>query len=750
MDHLYENDRGSQGGSIVASCAPIQVPFLCEYEYDHDCEFTEYPSQKGFDKHKFLGLDFSQRPPDETASFLQTWLYFGLLGRVLRVPLTMEDFVDRTSTPPTITTRRSLPSYLEAWAKKVKAKHVQQMEADLEEARSFVLCMLEAGHACPLPKEVVLSIMVLGATLSFAIDLKIESFPPKNKTVIADWGMSPLITARLVRNGWCINDVHRLCDTVSPPTALLAADIVRQEVVSRETHDVCSPAGCISRNIDESTYETKHVDPGCQCDSVAAPVDQVKAILDQGDVPVILVREEGGGHILGLEASSSRKTKFIAISHVWADGLGCTTGNSLPSCQLLRLHRMCSDLFPERTGASRLFRRADAPLGLWIDTLCIPREKAHRRLAIARMSATYAGAAKVLILDSELLSLTKDMPERTILLRLIGSSWDRRVWTMQEGALGASGLHVKLADGVLDVSDAVKRLQKSSGSGSLATAVVDRDATILFQEFEQLRKAHSKSYWRDGVPAIAASLRILNGRSTSKEGDAYICLAGMMALEGDIIKDLDATPVQERTRKLLSSVRYLPKNIIFSPGVKLEEEGFRWACASFWKSKFTFNELNEVAEIREGLGLRVEFQGFEIEAVPLRDNYFLFQSVHTKIWYRATLDGSTPLSRPTNIAPGSTLGILCPERDIIRRGAGGRQVPAALVLITARKSGLKDMFSKDANALHCTYISQVVLSTPTAADMGGDACRTLARRPNNTQEPPGMGIVYTPQIWYVS
>ena len=55
----------------------------------------------------------------------------------------------------------------------------------------------------------------------------------------------------------------------------------------------------------------------------------------------------------------------------------------------------------------------------------------------------------------------------------------------------------------------------------------------------------------------------------------------MMALQSDLIKDLDATPVPERTRKLLSSVRYLPKNIIFSPGIKLEEEGFRWACASF-------------------------------------------------------------------------------------------------------------------------------------------------------------------------
>ena len=50
---------------------------------------------------------------------------------------------------------------------------------------------------------------------------------------------------------------------------------------------------------------------------------------------------------------------------------------------------------------------------------------------------------------------------------------------------------------------------------------------------------------------MAASLGILNRPSTTKEGDAYICLAGMMTLKSEIIKDLDATAVHERIRKLL-------------------------------------------------------------------------------------------------------------------------------------------------------------------------------------------------------
>ena len=235
----------------------------------------------------------------------------------MRIPLSMEDFVDRSSAMPIMTTRMSLALYLERWSKKVNAKHVQKMDADLEEARSHVLALLHAGSSCPLPPEVVQSVMILGSTLNFAIDLKIESFPPKQKTTLADWGMSPLVTERLLQKGWCINDVHRLCDTVIVSTAFIAASIARQEVVPKETHNICSPDACIARDINESTYKTKHVDQDCDCESINAPVDQVKDILEGGDIPVILVREDANGNNLGLEAISHRKAKFIAISHVW-------------------------------------------------------------------------------------------------------------------------------------------------------------------------------------------------------------------------------------------------------------------------------------------------------------------------------------------------------------------------------------------------------------------------------------------------
>ena len=115
--------------------------------------------------------------------------------------------------------------------------------------------------------------------------------------------------------------------------------------------------------------------------------------------------------------------------------------------------------------------------------------------------------------------------------------------------------------------------------------------------------------------------------------------------------------MQDRTRKLLSSVRYLPKNLVFSPGARLEDECFRRACVSFWQPKLTFNDPNEVAEFREGLGLRVEFQGLALDASTLPEVDFLCQSVHTRTWYKGTIDRGTDIAT-NSTSEASNLGIL--------------------------------------------------------------------------------------------
>ena len=129
---------------------------------------------------------------------------------------------------------------------------------------------------------------------------------------------------------------------------------------------------------------------------------------------------------------------LVAISHVWADGLGNPHANKLPSCQLARLQQGVNDLYSPK----------QHPVPFWIDPLMIPvthntkneveREAAKRKKveALRDMEWVYKGASKVLVLDHGLRStVTEGMACEEIGARLMCSVWSRRLWTLQEGCV---------------------------------------------------------------------------------------------------------------------------------------------------------------------------------------------------------------------------------------------------------------------------------------------------------------------------
>lgn len=110
MDHLFplQNPRHE----------PVRVPCLCSGEYDNG-PFIDYPQRTQRPRIWPGGsLDYLSkediRPREEEASFLQMWLFFGLLFAVLGVPIPPKDFYDivEDGTVRLIHTR-NLPKYLE-------------------------------------------------------------------------------------------------------------------------------------------------------------------------------------------------------------------------------------------------------------------------------------------------------------------------------------------------------------------------------------------------------------------------------------------------------------------------------------------------------------------------------------------------------------------------------------------------------------------------------------------------------------
>ena len=103
---------------------------------------------------------------------------------------------------------------------------------------------------------------------------------------------------------------------------------------------------------------------------VKPPLEVVRETYSEDVVPVVVFNGNG----LAVRAAS--EGPYVAISHVWADGMGSSTEYGLPLCQVERLDALVRKLVPD--GA------------FWHDGLCVPSPKTER--------PTWQRAIKLLLL----------------------------------------------------------------------------------------------------------------------------------------------------------------------------------------------------------------------------------------------------------------------------------------------------------------------------------------------------------------
>lgn len=139
---------------------------------------------------------------------------------------------------------------------------------------------------------------------------------------------------RMLRSGWCPHQTDYLAKMLDPEAF---PHLARLHRLRFENHRQClDQPCCIVYNTDMENYTTKHVTNDCTCSMVRVPYKKIIKMLRRGEVPLVSLYESGDG--LGLQVSKRRSaTQYIAISHVWADGLGNPRQNALPACQLKEL-----------------------------------------------------------------------------------------------------------------------------------------------------------------------------------------------------------------------------------------------------------------------------------------------------------------------------------------------------------------------------------------------------------------------------
>lgn len=177
--------------------------------------------------------------------------------------------------------------------------------------------------------------------------------------------------------------------------------------------------GMAVANVGRDPEKIPHVTSECTCALVKPSMDDVREALLVDDVPAVVFD--------GVEpvVRPASEGPYVAISHVWADGLGSSTEIGLPRCQVERLDAVVRKLVPD--GA------------FWHDGLCVPSPETEKQVwqrAIKLLARTYAGADKVLVIDGGIRTQSSlTMPREECLLRIATSGWMQRIWTLQEGLL---------------------------------------------------------------------------------------------------------------------------------------------------------------------------------------------------------------------------------------------------------------------------------------------------------------------------
>lgn len=416
---------------------------------------------------------------------------------------------------------------------------------------------------------------------------------------------------RMRGDGWCPSELHRIFERFTTVQIFYIGHFKRpnsaarhpviplspsdrqdicltdtKEVESRDREGLCSQFQCSVTQLNEDTYETTHTAECSKigytdCFDVIADQQEISKILKAGGFPLIrsINDSEKTSQVSLVSSLAEERPSYVAISHVWSDRLGNLKQNSLPRCQMLRLSRLIRNL-PHPASNITLF---------WIDTICCPPDSANmeeaQNLALSKMRQTYEGATAVLVLDSWLegrsicdtqLQLhseeltTQVVHHAEALAAIASSTWNTRLWNLQEGAL-ARLLFVCFADMPYDVDDG---LQKLLASPDLALELSLKMG--IARSIHEIRGSrHSSEYSELGTEAKLITLaNALRFRSTSVNADEPICLGTLLDL--DTFKIVQAGKDREkRMAKFWSLLEQIPREFLFQGFPRLEVDGFR-------------------------------------------------------------------------------------------------------------------------------------------------------------------------------
>ena len=573
MDHLPEPHRPLGGTKLL-------VPCRCSPNDVDKGWLGTYPLRKGYHAHywednRFTNIirlptpNWSRPSVEQSTILLQQWLFFGLLNAYHCVYGTEFDgnkYIHSVNGAGYLTLQQ-LPQDADIWFRTnvdkpeaVRRKQLYEAEGHLTRALLFFIDNFTEGssgahdHIVREHERLVIesNFEIMLATLLEALCIVPQSvrFCEWKGNRGLDANEVCHATRRLMNSStWCPSELQIMDDYFDNGSYCFARRLVRSG--SEVCHSVCTRYKCLAYQLKESSYRTAHTTACKGCREMAIEPADLTAILESADEntnPRVRITISDRDEVA---ISAVTEGSYVAISHVWSDGMGHPPGvNSLPECQIRRL-----SFLVKQTGLEEAI--------VWIDSLCVPANPGHfKRKALAQMANIYRGAKNVLVLDSDLLSIPSSCCNEELLLRIALSRWMRRLWTFEEGVVARPRLLFQLSDQSICLPEPKK---------SFTDSIAEKCTSMI-------------SRYLPAKVSVRSVITALHFRSTSWIADEPICISYILDLRTSSILSIDWLRQDLRMLELYRQITrknpVLTWRFFFTKGEKLNISPFRWAPMS--------------------------------------------------------------------------------------------------------------------------------------------------------------------------
>ncbi|ORY14044.1 hypothetical protein BCR34DRAFT_586079 [Clohesyomyces aquaticus] len=446
-----------------------ETPLLDIIPYDFG-RFSTFPHRNGFPSKSSIT---QEKCGDRLSVLLQSWMFFGVIAEYSGQPVDLNQWTGLAHNGISRRVVRFQPiNTLIRNHDVAKKKRVTLLREVFKYLKTFQKNCHYENISSPF-SEILLSVRFLLCALAQLSELDLKPT-----------GLDPFVQRNLVKSGWCPSQVKQIEELNDDAVAYYLLRL-RKETAADLSHQNCPDTHCTASNVgkDYNIRHTHKTRSGTGADTTCEPVYidkyKIREIISQGKIPLVSVHTAPNQGIQLRVRVAKANDRFIAFSHVWADGLGNPHANALAKCELQRLDYLLRSLphpsvrfsLGEIRGVYSLGplsldlarcaftgRKKSRPRLFWLDTLCIPVGEDEisqdlKQKAINMMALIYSQASQVLILDSGLeKSRVGALSKTELLARINFSRWMGRCWTLQEGALSPYS-YFQCADGAINVLD---------------------------------------------------------------------------------------------------------------------------------------------------------------------------------------------------------------------------------------------------------------------------------------------------------